>query len=129
MALIHVKVAKIIPETDDVRSFLLARTGVLRMPKYAPGAHIDIHCGQGIIRQYSLCGDPSDRRHQLIAVKQGITAAFSCEQGVCGTCVTQVLDGTPDHRDSFLSAKHKESGKQMCICVSRAKGQKLVLDL
>ncbi len=319
MALINVKVAGIIVEAEGVKSFLLARTGLFPMPRYAPGAHIDIHCGKGIIRQYSLCGDPSDRRRLMIAVKMGessrggsdlmhktvrvgdrleigsprntfpldesaahtiliaggigitpiiamadqlhvqgrsfalqyftrsaqhtafrrrllkgpygdqvtcheglnisqtsaelaaclnqptagtqvyicgpgpfmdtaeqlakatlpdqsvhlerfaanpalsgaptapfrvtlarsgvtlevgedetildvldengILAAFSCEQGVCGTCVTQVIDGTPDHRDSFLSSKHRSPGKQMCICVSRAKGEALILDL
>ena len=59
----------------------------------------------------------------------GIQAAFSCEQGVCGTCVTNVINGKADHRDSFLSAKQHAMGRQMCICVSRAKDKTLVLDL
>lgn len=59
----------------------------------------------------------------------GIDAAFSCEQGVCGTCVTEIIDGAPDHRDSFLSDKQRAAGKQLCICVSRAKGDTLKLDI
>lgn len=319
MALINVKVEKIIQEAEGVRSFVLAKKGLFNLPPYTPGAHIDVHCGEGIIRQYSLCGDPTDRRHLMIAVRQvdpsrggsdlmhkvveqgdsleigaprnnfpldetaahsvllaagiGITpiiamadrlhalgrsfalhyfsravehtafrnrlsegdyadkvkfhegldieatgqtlddilatpvadgrvymcgpgpfmdraktaaqarwphdainlerfaakpalsgaptkpfavelvqrgvtlevgadetildvleaheidAAFSCEQGVCGTCVTDVLGGTPEHRDSFLSSKQRNSGKMMCLCVSRASDSKLVLDL
>ncbi|MEO9825867.1 MAG: PDR/VanB family oxidoreductase [Paracoccaceae bacterium] len=319
MTLINVKVAKITQEAEGVRSFKLAKSGLFKLPEYSPGAHIDVHCGEGIIRQYSLCGDPADRRHLLIAVRQvtpsrggsdlmhltvqegdkleigsprntfpldenathavllaggiGITpliamaerlhvlgksfelhyfsrgpkhtafrnrlaqgryakqvtfhetldiaetsaqlggilakpvsggqvymcgpapfmdtaealaseswpakavklerfaanpalagaptfpfsiklarrgvtldvgpdqtildvleandidAAFSCEQGVCGTCVTDVIEGTPDHRDSFLSAKQRTSGKQMCLCVSRAKRGTIILDL
>lgn len=319
MALINVKVVKINEEAEGIRSFLLAKTGLLKLPPYTPGPHIDVHCGEGIIRQYSLCGDPSDRRHFMIAVKQGepsrggsdqmhrvvktggrleigsprnnfpldeeapfvvllaagigitpiiamadrlhalgkpfalhyfsrgidhtafhqrlqtgdyadrvtfhegldvadsgielrriladpepgaqvymcgpgpfmdaaeglalenwpadairlerfaanpvlagaptsafqvelartgvtldvgaeetilqvleangIDAAFSCEQGVCGTCVTDVIKGEPEHRDSFLSSKQQASGKLMCLCVSRAKGQKIVLNL
>ena len=319
MALIKVKVAKVTQEAEGIRSFLLARTGLFKLPSYAPGAHIDVHCGEGIIRQYSLCGDPNDRCHFMIAVKQGepsrggselmhrmvkegdkleigsprnnfaldemathavliaggigitpiiamadrlqtlgqpfelhyfsrsdkhtafrdrlcnganadkltfhegldvsetgtqlrdilanpvaggkvylcgpgpfmdtsetialenrpagavklerfvanpalagaptsaftielarsgvtldvgadetilevldnngIDAPFSCEQGVCGTCVTDIIQGEPDHRDSFLSARQQTSGKQMCLCVSRAKGAKVVLDL
>lgn len=319
MSLINVKVVKIIEEAEGIRSLSLKKTGFFKLPNYKAGAHIDVHCGEGIIRQYSLCGDPNDRRHFLIAVKQveasrggsdlmhlsveegdwleigsprnnfhldesashfvllaagiGITpiiamadrlydlgkpfelhyfsrsaehtafqsrlkaadyakqvsfhqglnvsqtskqletilaahkegsqlymcgpllfmdaaqsvayetwpegsvrlehfaskptlessqthpfivelaksevtleiaenetildalerndidAAFSCEQGVCGTCVTEVIEGTPEHRDSFLSNRQKQDGNRMCICVSRAKNEKLVLDL
>jgi vanillate O-demethylase ferredoxin subunit len=319
MALINVKVEKIQQEADGIRSFLLAKTGLFKLPHYSPGAHIDVHCGEGIIRQYSLCGNPEDRRHLMIAVKQGepsrggselmhlavnegdrleigsprnnfpldehathvlllaggigitpiiamadrlhalgksfemhyfsrsakhtafrhrlksggyadkvtfqegldltqtgaqlrnilansvtggqvylcgpgpfmdtaeafaleswpaeaiklerfaanpalagaptfaftielarsgmtlnvgadetilevldangIDAAFSCEQGVCGTCVTDIIEGEPEHRDNFLSAKQRASGMQMCLCVSRAKSKKVVLDL
>lgn len=309
MALINVKVARITNEAPGVGSFLLARTGLFAMPRYAPGAHIDVHCGDGIVRQYSLCGNPADRRHVLIAVRRvapsrggsalmheavrkgdrmeigaprtsfpldetaphvvllaggigitpiiamadrlhalgrsfalhyflrgpdhtafrarlgdgayrdhvtfhegldagqtgdalaaalahpvkgeqvyicgpgpfmdtaetlaqaarpadavhterfaanpalagaptapfqitlarsgvtldvgaeetildvldanGIHAPFSCEQGVCGTCVTDIVEGAPDHRDSFLSDKQRASGRKMCLCVSR----------
>jgi len=71
MALHRVKVAKIVQEAEGVRSFLLAKKGLFKLPAYAPGAHIDVHCGDGIIRQYSLCGDPADRHHYMIAVKKG----------------------------------------------------------
>jgi len=316
MTLINVKVEAIQQEAERIRSFLLVKSGLFNLPYYGPGAHIDVHCGEGIIRQYSLCGDPADRRRLLIAVKQGepsrggsdlmhlavqegdkleigsprnnfpldettshavllaagigitpiiamadrlhvlgksfelhyfsrsaghtafrnrlsngdyrgnvtfhegldvtlisaelgrilakpidggqvymcgpgsfmetaeslalkiwpvdsvklerfaanpmlasgpthaftielartgitlnvganetilevldandIPAAFSCEQGVCGTCVTKVIDGVPEHRDSFLSQKQRASGKQMCLCVSRTQGNNLI---
>ncbi|GAA6206753.1 PDR/VanB family oxidoreductase [Cognatishimia sp. WU-CL00825] len=319
MTLINVKVAKIKREAEGVHSFLLAKTGLFKFPKYAPGAHIDVHCGEGIIRQYSLCGDPEDRRHLMVAVKHeersrggselmhtkvevgqrleigsprnnfhldeaasyaillaagiGITpiiamadrlyklgipfelqyfsraethtafrkrlvsgdyaqnvtfhegldpaqtgdaldhilsapkrggqvymcgpgvfmeaaesralkhwpsdavklerfaanpafaglptskftielarsgialevgkdetildvleandinAAFSCEQGVCGTCVTDIIEGKAEHRDSFLSEKERARGDKLCLCVSRAKGERLVIDI
>lgn len=319
MVLINVTVEKVRQEADGVRSFVLIKKGLFKLPAYDPGAHIDVHCGEGIIRQYSLCGDPADRRRLMIAVRQvdpsrggsdlmhrvvkagdrleigaprnnfpldeeaphsvllaagigitpiiamadrlhalgrsfvlhyfsraaehtafrarlthggyaekvtfhegldvqatgetldkilaqpvtggqvymcgpgpfmdraetaakvhwpveainlerfaakpalagaptqpftvelarrGITlqvgadqtilevleandidAAFSCEQGVCGTCTTDVLRGTPEHRDSFLSPKQRGGGKVMCLCVSRAKGETIVLDL
>lgn len=319
MSLINVKISKVTHEAEGVRSFLLRKTGLFKLPAYEPGAHIDVHCGEGIIRQYSLCGDPSDRNHYLIAVKQvecsrggsdlmhlsvqegdrleigsprnnfqldhsashtvllaggigitpiiamadhlqtqgrsfelhyfsrgqehtafrkrlltgsfaarvsvfegldvietkrklsailenpkrqtqvyicgpgpfmetaenlaldripasdvklerfganlalasgptapfrvelartgttldvgaeetildvleahGIDAAFSCEQGVCGTCVTRVLEGEPDHRDSFLSPRQRQANQRICLCVSRSKSPKLVLEL
>ena len=70
MPLINVRVAAISDEAEDVRSFLLAKSGPFRLPQYDAGAHIDVHCGEGIIRQYSLCGDPYDRRRYRIAVKR-----------------------------------------------------------
>ncbi len=319
MALINVRVAEITQEAEGIRSFALDKIGFFKFPSYQPGSHIDVHCGEGIIRQYSLCGDPENRRRWLIAVKlgepsrggselmhravevgdkleissprnnflldetaesvvllaagigitpiiamadrlyqlskpfelhyfsrsgahsafrdrlqrgayankisfheglgidrnqeklrqilaqpesgkhvyicgpgpfmataeslarenrpkesvklerfvanpvlaggitsafsielvrsglnmtvaadetilevleaNGIDAAFSCEQGVCGTCVTDIVDGEAEHRDSFFSEKQRASGKKMCICVSRSKGSKIVLDL
>lgn len=60
---------------------------------------------------------------------QGVEAPCSCEQGVCGTCETAVLEGVPDHRDSILSESERASGRTMMICVSRAKGPRLVLDI
>jgi vanillate O-demethylase ferredoxin subunit len=59
----------------------------------------------------------------------GIDVDTSCEQGVCGTCVTRVLDGVPEHRDLFLTDAEKSCGDCMAICVSRALTRHLVLDL
>jgi len=59
----------------------------------------------------------------------GVEVLFSCTEGTCGTCETDVLEGTPDHRDSVLSAEEQESGETMMICVSRCLGRRLVLDL
>ena len=70
MALIKVKVTKVTQEAVGVRSFILAKKGLFKLPPYPPGAHIDVHCGEGVIRQYSLCGLPNDRRHFQIAVRQ-----------------------------------------------------------
>ncbi|GAA1786986.1 PDR/VanB family oxidoreductase [Planosporangium flavigriseum] len=53
----------------------------------------------------------------------------SCEEGFCGTCETKVLEGVPDHHDTILSAKERERGQTMMICVGRSKSPRLVLDL
>jgi ferredoxin len=53
----------------------------------------------------------------------------SCQEGVCGTCETLDIDGIPDHRDSLLTEDERESNEYMMICVSRAKSERLVLDL
>lgn len=59
----------------------------------------------------------------------GICVPVSCEQGICGTCVTKVLDGEPDHRDYFLSPEERAKNDQFTPCCSRAKSACLVLDL
>lgn len=61
--------------------------------------------------------------------RSGVDVPTSCEQGVCGTCVTAVLEGEPDHRDMFLTEEEQERGDQMCLCVSGSRSAKLVLDL
>ncbi|MCE2522737.1 MAG: oxidoreductase [Rhodobacteraceae bacterium] len=59
----------------------------------------------------------------------GLVPLTSCEQGVCGTCLTDVLEGKPDHRDQYLNETEKAAGKLTLPCVSRCKGERLVLDL
>ncbi len=54
---------------------------------------------------------------------------FSCAEGYCGDCEVRVLEGTPDHRDEYLTSDQQDAGEMMMICVSRCKGRKLVLDL
>lgn len=59
----------------------------------------------------------------------GVDVPSSCQEGTCGTCETDVLEGTPDHRDHVLSKAERERGDCMMICVSRCHGPRLVLDL
>lgn len=59
----------------------------------------------------------------------GIRVLSSCQEGVCGTCETVVLEGEPDHRDHVLSDEERESGEMMMPCVSRCRGARIVLDL
>jgi len=56
-----------------------------------------------------------------------INVPYDCKRGECGMCMTGVLDGQPDHRDVCLTSDERQGS--MCVCVSRAKGGKLVLDL
>lgn len=53
----------------------------------------------------------------------------SCTQGICGSCITAVKSGVPEHRDAVLSDTEREAGNKMCVCVGRAKGDHLVLDI
>lgn len=72
---------------------------------------------------------PADQSIVQVLSLQGIEIYTSCEQGVCGTCVTPVLEGMPDHRDSFLTDDEKRCGDRLMPCVSRSCSNVLVLDL
>lgn len=61
--------------------------------------------------------------------KAGVKIDVSCEQGVCGTCICDVLEGTPDHKDHFLTEEEREDNDQIVTCCSRAKTERLVLDI
>ena len=80
----------------------------------------------------------SSGRVVSVAVGQSVTQALqdvgveimvSCEQGVCGTCLTRVLSGQIDHRDSYLTAEEQAADDQFTPCCSRARCERLVLDL
>jgi len=60
-------------------------------------------------------------------IDAGVNIPHGCKRGECSMCVTRVLDGVPDHRDLCLSPEEKSTS--MCICVSRALGEELQLDL
>jgi vanillate O-demethylase ferredoxin subunit len=59
----------------------------------------------------------------------GIDLPVSCEQGVCGTCLTRVIAGEPDHRDSYLTDEERCRNDQFLPCCSRSRSAYLVLDL
>ena len=59
----------------------------------------------------------------------GVEVLYSCTEGTCGTCETDVIEGVPEHRDSLLTAAERAAGETMMICVSRCRGERLVLDL
>ncbi|MCI1193249.1 PDR/VanB family oxidoreductase [Calidifontimicrobium sp. SYSU G02091] len=71
---------------------------------------------------------PDKTLHQcLIELKAGVP--FSCEEGICGSCETRVLEGEPDHRDSVLTAAERAANRSMMVCVSGCRSERLVLDL
>jgi vanillate O-demethylase ferredoxin subunit len=59
----------------------------------------------------------------------GVDVPTSCEQGICGTCMTRVLEGEPDHRDLYLTPTEHARNDRFTPCVSRARSELLVLDL
>lgn len=62
------------------------------------------------------------------AARVGVTIATSCGMGMCGACMTRVLDGVPEHRDQYLSDAERSSGEWLMPCVSGCTGSRLELD-
>ncbi len=72
---------------------------------------------------------PKDRTVVQALAAAGVEIATSCEQGVCGTCLTRVIEGEPDHRDKYLTPEEQAANDQFTPCCSRSKSPLLVLDL
>jgi vanillate O-demethylase ferredoxin subunit len=72
---------------------------------------------------------PADRTVVQALADAGVMLPTSCEQGICGTCLTRVIDGQPDHRDQYLTPEEQAACDQFLPCCSRAKSARLVLDL
>jgi ferredoxin-NADP reductase len=63
------------------------------------------------------------------AAEAGIHAEADCERGECGVCAVRVIEGDADHRDLCLTSADRQVVRLMTPCVSRAIGQRLVLDM
>lgn len=61
--------------------------------------------------------------------RAGVEVLYSCTEGTCGTCETDVLSGKVDHRDSVLTPQERACDDTLMVCVSRAKEGRLTLDL
>ena len=72
---------------------------------------------------------PPDKSIIDVLEENGVSVLSSCLEGVCGTCETAVLAGTPDQRDSLLTQEEREANEYMMICVGRALSDRLELDL
>ena len=72
---------------------------------------------------------PKDQTVTEALAQAGVEILTSCEQGVCGTCITRVLEGEPDHRDLYFTPEEQAKNDQFTPCCSRSKSPLLVLDL
>jgi len=61
--------------------------------------------------------------------ENGINMSSSCELGACGTCRCTVIAGEIDHQDVYLTDSEKAAGNAMMTCVSRARSDRLILDI
>ena len=61
--------------------------------------------------------------------RNNINVTVSCEHGICGACLCDVIEGIPDHRDLYLTDEEKAYNDLMAICCSRSKSERLILDI
>ena len=91
-----------------------AGDGSFEVVLQSSGKTIKVEAGQTIVEACTLAD---------------VDVMVSCEQGVCGTCITSVIEGIPDHRDVYLTPQEKADGHVMLPCCSRSKTPRIVLDL
>jgi vanillate O-demethylase ferredoxin subunit len=83
-----------------------------------------------VLRSSGQCVEvPSDKTAVRALADAGVEVVVSCEQGYCGSCLTGVLEGIPDHRDAFMLPEEHERNDAFTPCCSRAMTKTLVLDL
>lgn len=72
---------------------------------------------------------PADKSILKVLEEAGESVISSCQEGTCGTCETPVLSGEVDHRCRVLDDEERAANDTMMICVSRACGNRLELDM
>jgi ferredoxin-NADP reductase len=107
----------------------------LRVERFAPKApeepspdaleEFEVECRRSGVTVTVMAG----RSIYDAAEEAGVDVLGSCMEGTCGTCECDVIDGTPDHRDSVLSEAERARGDTIMICVSRSRSERLVLDI
>ncbi|MFV0131939.1 PDR/VanB family oxidoreductase [Streptomyces sp. HMX87] len=98
-------------------------------PKSPEGATTSASFEVELSRSGATVTVPPDKTVLQAVEEAGVQVLSSCQEGTCGTCETTVLDGAVDHRDSLLTPAEQARDDTMFICVSRAAGPRLVLDL
>lgn len=101
--------------------------------EYFEGADIDTSDDGSFEVKLARSGEvytiPADKTVAEVLIDNDVDLLTSCEQGICGTCVTRVLEGTPEHRDLYLEEDEHAANDVFTPCCSRAKSKVLVLDL
>ncbi|MER8421047.1 PDR/VanB family oxidoreductase [Mesorhizobium sp. M1329] len=108
-------------------------THAVHLERFSPKSSTTDQTDQAFVVKLARTGKvlevPAGQSLLSVLVGAGVRISSSCGEGVCGSCVTGVLSGIPDHRDSFLTEEERESGQDICPCVSRARTPELTLDL
>jgi len=72
---------------------------------------------------------PSDKSAASALAEAGVEIPLSCEQGVCGTRLTRMLEGIANHRDFYLTEEEHQRNDRFTPCCSRSQTARLLVDL
>lgn len=72
---------------------------------------------------------PGDKTIAEVLLAAGVDVSVACEQGICGTCLSDVLEGIPDHRDLVQSDEEKGENARIALCCSRSLSARIVVDV
>lgn len=96
----------------------------------APAAHVSDESFELVLaRSGRTLTVPKSLSALAVLQAAGVHVDSSCETGVCGTCLTGVVEGTPDHRDLYLTDDEHARNDSFTPCCSRALTRTLVVDL
>ncbi|MEV6925179.1 PDR/VanB family oxidoreductase [Dactylosporangium sp. NPDC051485] len=93
------------------------------------GPHEDQHLTVQLARSGRMISVAPQESILEALLDAGESVDFSCMEGICGSCRTRVVEGIPEHRDAVLTDSERAAGDAIMICCSRAKGDRLVLDI
>ncbi|MFK0106657.1 PDR/VanB family oxidoreductase [Streptomyces sp. NPDC091217] len=108
--------------------------GQLHIERFTPAAREPDPATDGEFRvRVASTGDsypvPAETTIAEVLATHGVEVELSCEQGMCGACLTPVLAGEPDHRDEVQTDEERAANTQITICCSRSRSAELVLGL
>lgn len=73
---------------------------------------------------------PGDKTIAQVLQENGVAVPLSCEMGMCGACLTPLMAGQADHRDTVQSEAEKSAAvQQIALCCSRSHSANLLIDL
>jgi vanillate O-demethylase ferredoxin subunit len=111
----------------------LLRGGTVRFERFAAASDQDDAPREGFEIQVQSSGAVyqvgEDQTILQVLQDNGIAVDFGCSEGLCGSCMVDVVEGEVDHRDGILTPEEQASNEFLCTCVSRAKSDRLVLML
>ena len=108
--------------------------GSVRMERFSPRVVAEPEGGNRefeveLARSGRILTVPADRSLLEVLEEARADVVSSCAEGTCGSCITTLLAGEADHRDSVLTDLERAAGDQIIVCVSRCLGKRLTLDL
>ncbi|MGJ0184666.1 PDR/VanB family oxidoreductase [Corynebacterium glyciniphilum] len=119
------------------RALELAESGrwpadAVHVERFAPTEQPDLTGDAFTVTVASTGASYPVAEHDTIAevlAAHGVAVELSCEQGICGACLTGVVDGVPDHRDEVQSPDEHAANTQVTLCCSRSRTANLTLAL